>query len=268
MFGHDKKKRVKETLTEYMLKTLGYLKSGAKSGVTCVTLLNEYITHYGSEAAQPKSKQPLDFVHRLLGWYEIEVIKAQEEQAQRPSNQSKKTQDLIEFFESGTNHKELLYLFYTFLEQFDDSNFDDPSGPYMRLDSGNVKHNAMAEIIDMVHERGDDTSKSVNLVLQAIVHPKQMNESIEAIQKLVDAGKTSRMDKIISDARGTLKTGLEKVATLKDAVIKRSDMVTVRADIQSTMLNLTTVYQSLLFQVMMVVNDEPHPVCSSVPLAI
>jgi hypothetical protein len=54
-----------------------------------------------------------------------------------------------------------------------------------------------------------------------------------------------------------------KVMTQLDVVNTRANMVNARADIQSTMLNLNTVYQSLLFQVMMVVNDEPHTMCSN-----
>jgi hypothetical protein len=251
-----------------MVETLHYSKS---SGVTCETLLNEYIAHYVSEVAQPQRKQRSAFVHRLLGWYRIEVLKLQEQEQDHPIM-------LFERVNEGNNHKELLYLFYTFLQQFDDSILNGSSGPYMLLEDSahTVKRNAMDAIIDMLRDRGEDTSNSVNLLLQAIVHPDRMQEALSSseqyveriINKAVGVGEKSRMDRIISAARGNLKTGLKKVATLKDAALTRSDMVTMQAAIQSTMVNLNTVYQSLLFQVMMVVNDEPRPFCSNDPLVI
>jgi hypothetical protein len=268
IFRAPQRKRVQVTLTEYMVETLHYSKS---SGVTCETLLNEYIAHYVSEVAQPQRKQRSDFVHRLLGWYRIEVLKLQEQEQDHPIM-------LFERVNEGNNHKELLYLFYTFLQQFDDSILNGSSGPYMLLEDSahTVKRNAMDAIIDMLRDRGEDTSNSVNLLLQAIVHPDRMQEALSSseqyveriINKAVGVGEKSRMDRIISAARGNLKTGLKKVATLKDAALTRSDMVTMQAAIQSTMVNLNTVYQSLLFQVMMVVNDEPRPFCSNDPLVI
>ena len=244
IFSADKTKRVKITLSEYLANKLQYRKE-----TPCETLLNEYITHYASETAQPKSKQPSTFVHRLMGWYGYELVNA-------------KQQDPIMIFESvnaineGNNHKELLYLFYTFLKQFDALDYSSGSNQYAQL-NGDVQGEAMSAIVDMLRD-----PQRVTNVLQAIVRPGQVQEVIRSINRTLGIDEQSRIDKI----KGRMNKGLRKVATLKDAVLARSDLVNMHAAIQSTMVNLNTVYQSLLFQVMMVVGDEPHPVCSNVPL--
>jgi len=261
MFSGARRKKVQITLSEYLVATFKY-----PSGTKCETLLHEYMTHYVNEAAT--SKQKSDFVHRLFGWYGTELVKAQQPQPQQYNPM------ILLFDEKGNktnNHKELLYLFYTFLDQFDDpSTAAASTAAAAAASTPDVKGMAINKVLDLLRTSETPAGKEdINNVLQAIVHPKIMEELLTSketnVRRIIDMHVGEGHDERMVGAHILKKAAVvkNKVMTQLDVVNTRANMVNARADIQSTMLNLNTVYQSLLFQVMMVVNDEPHTMCSN-----
>ena len=260
MFRHAQRKKVQITLSEYLVATFKY-----PSGTKCETLLHEYMTRYVNEAAT--SKQKSDFVHRLFGWYGSELVKAQQQQQHNPM--------ILLFNEKGNemnNHTELLYLFYTFLDQFDDPSTAaaaEAASARSARSAPDVKGMAINKVLDVLRTSDTPAGKEdINNVLQAIVHPKIMEELLTSreasVRRIIDMHVGEGHDERMVGAHILKKAAVvkDKVMTQLDVVNTRSNMVNARADIQSTMLNLNTVYQSLLFQVMTVVNDEPHTMCS------
>lgn len=103
----------------------------------------------------------------------------------------------------------------------------------------------------------------INTLLQAIIHTSLVEQQVSSLEQEVD----TILSQAVGEGEKNLRTRIQNAAVkLTDAtgrVLNKTSMVSMRADIQSTMLNLNTVYQSLLFQVMTVVNDEPHTMCSN-----
>ena len=233
MFSSSKTKRTKITLYEYIVKALG-LKPKTK---TCEALLSEYNTHYADVTSSS------EFMNKLQAWFQTKLIEKKQNY-----------DDVIYIFnskENSQNHKELLYLFYTFLEQFNDPSTD------------SMKTNAMDKIVSLLRN-----PQLVPSLLQAIIHTNNVKTRVTTLQNDIRNLLSGAVGESEDEVKlfGRVKKVAVKVSNVTGKVLKnavaRSNVISARAAMQTTMLNLNTVYQSLLFQVMTLLNEESKPVSS------
>jgi hypothetical protein len=233
-FSNPTTKRTKPTLSEYFVDKLGI----SDKTKTCEELLTEYMKDYFVE--QPKT----DFVNKLLGWFEAQVVKQQE----HPSE----TTVIIEIFGSkdgnGT-HKELLYLLYTFLEQFNDPATYDK------------KMKAMNQILEILRTSHTDTGKMyINTLLQAIIHTSLVEQQVSRLEQEVGTILNQAVGKGEEDLRTRIQNAAVEFTDATGRVLNKAatqaSMVSVQSSINTIMLSINTVYQSLLFQVMTVLKEE------------
>ena len=124
---------------------------------------------------------------------------------------------------------------------------------------------AMDKILEILRTYHINTGRMyINTLLQAIIHTSEIEQHVSRLEQEVGTILSQAVGQSEEDAnpalRRRMKTAAEQATSTTvrflDKAATQASMVSVQSNIHTIMLNLNTVYQSLLFQVMTVLKEE------------